>query len=105
MIQITCSQAKRFLENVIRNHKKHTGIFAVNPLNKKTTLTAKAAFEKANTFKYEFSYNKDGVTHQCSLESVVCCPNNDLVYYENYIVDGKLADMKDVKNLYNHLNR
>lgn len=103
MIQITCSQAKRFLENIIRNHEKHTGILAINPLNKKTTPAARDAYERANTFNYEFSFKKNGITHYCHLESVTFCPNNDVVYYENYVIDSKLAGMKDVKKIYKQL--
>ena len=87
MIQITCSQAKKFLENIIRNHKKHTGIFAINPLNKKTTPAARAAFERSNTFSYEFAYKKNGIIRCCRLERITYCPNNDIVFYENYVID------------------
>lgn len=97
---IASYQAKNNISRIIENHKKHTGFFSSNPLNKKSTPIARMTYENNNTLFFKFAFTKDSKNYSCELESRVCCPNNDKLYREHFIINNKLATYRDVKKLY-----
>jgi len=93
-------QAKNNISRIIDNHKKHAGFFSSNPLNKKSTPKARWTYENNNSLKFKFNFTLDSKNYSCELESKVCCPNNDKIYHEHFIINNKLATYRDVKKLY-----